>query len=675
LNFLNYLASRTSQNDPISDAGGSSLLNSSNQRDWIIAGIACCALAVSLYFLIRPDQYSERPTRKGGVAQIVGLQKDVRTKSDQELIWFPGKNEQKLDLGDSIFSGENSGAEIHMRDGTVFGLGPNSMITIRYSNGMKFANLEMGTFTLKVNGLVSFMVNGQLMTLEGNGTVTLNVEKQNPIPTLTIVSGDVRVKKELLSAREASRRELKGAKIATEAPVLLNNQKEYYHDWAVEDWFGRDGENWIRFSRPRSTVKGEIFLSWAGSSPVPLTIEHRGEGADFERIYEQQSNPAHLTEFFLGDNTVRITRDRSLFSEPYLFKVDASYALPAAQPLTSVSRLRQTFTGQAVSHLLKWRPVKEATGYLVEIARDSSFEDSSVVEHKVNSYALTTNTPGSNFIRIWAYDKTRRLGEPSFAWRTLTLAPSLPAPPRAPAAVEIPVTQVVQPPSPVPEPEPVSVLSEPLAKVAEKLNRWFNKGKIQIEGSTFSMYSTEQNRSGESAPVAGMFGLRWTKWIGNIGTEVAARLKTFGLNESGGQVKSMSGELRLYRRKTMVWPQFWFVRNYQASVMLGLEVYRNDNRTQSFVDGYEMIKAGFVFNIPAGERWETGGEILMGLTTDFSRKYELSGFLNYFLDKRWAIGGGYRVHLYEAQTSGNSPAPLPYREAFGEGFGLLKYHF
>ena len=48
------------------------------------------------------------------------MQSDVRTKYSQELIWFPGESEQKLDLGDSIFSGESSNAEIRMRDGTVF---------------------------------------------------------------------------------------------------------------------------------------------------------------------------------------------------------------------------------------------------------------------------------------------------------------------------------------------------------------------------------------------------------------------------------------------------------------------------------------------------------------------------------------------------------------------------
>ncbi len=127
-------------------------------------------------------------------------------------------------------------------------------------------------------------------------------------------------------------------------------------------------------------------------------------------------------------------------------------------------------------------------------------------------------------------------------------------------------------------------------------------------------------------------------------------MHTIGLNEAGRDVHSMSGEIRFYRRKTMVWPNFWFFKNYQAAWVLGAEVYRNNNGA-NFVDGYQLLKSGLSFNVPVANRWETGGEVLIGFTDDFSRKYELSGFLNYFVSKGWAFGAGYRVHMFEAQPA------------------------
>jgi len=421
-------------------------------------------------------------------------------------------------------------------------------------------------------------------------------------------------------------------------------------------------------------VAEALPLTWANGENVDLVLT--GDRPERKIVLKNQTNTAWLKELFIGENQARLTRDGGTWSEARIFKVIPRFNL--LPPVWTSSSAKVRLIGQSDAKFrLNWREVAGAKGYLVEESADSGFKSSNVRRQFESSYQVARLVAGEWFVRLWSFDEADRLSPPGEILRLETLPRLTPKP-----AVEMTPLAKHPPPAPVetplPEPavqaKPVSTLSVPLAKIGEQLNQWYNAGKLQFESSMFSMYSTAQTRAGEASPVAGMFGLRWTKWFGKVGAEVAARVRAMAFNETANEVNAMSAEVRIYRRKTMVWPQFWIFKNYQAAVLIGLEVYRNDN-DGLFSEGYQMLKSGFALNFPLGQTWETGGEALMGLTADFSRKYELSGFLNYFVAKRWALGVGYRAHMFEAQTKNSAPVALPYREAYGEGFGLIKYHF
>ncbi len=108
--------------------------------------------------------------------------------------------------------------------------------------------------------------------------------------------------------------------------------------------------------------------------------------------------------------------------------------------------------------------------------------------------------------------------------------------------------------------------------------------------------------------------------------------------------------------------------------MGGFEVYQNSGA--SLVSPrYELAKIGGSVLLPIGHSWDLGGEALYGYGFDQSTQYEINGKLLYYWDRRWFLGLGYRLRLFEAGSSASAPAALPDRETFEEAFGQVGYQF
>ncbi len=81
-------------------------------------------------------------------------------------------------------------------------------------------------------------------------------------------------------------------------------------------------------------------------------------------------------------------------------------------------------------------------------------------------------------------------------------------------------------------------------------------------------------------------------------------------------------------------------------------------------------------HFPVFRRWDTGGEILYGIGTDRSKKYEISGFLGYYLSMNATIGLGYRLYLFDAGSLLTSSSfGVPYREGGLEGSSYFRWSY
>ena len=98
-----------------------------------------------------------------------------------------------------------------------------------------------------------------------------------------------------------------------------------------------------------------------------------------------------------------------------------------------------------------------------------------------------------------------------------------------------------------------------------------------------------------------------------------------------------------------------------ASLIVGAESYHSATSSE-FESIYQILKLGGMLHIPS--------------TTDFSKKYELSGYVNYYINPRWTFGLGYRTQFFETQNPQDAPNGIyPYREAYGETFSQLRWNY
>lgn len=202
-----------------------------------------------------------------------------------------------------------------------------------------------------------------------------------------------------------------------------------------------------------------------------------------------------------------------------------------------------------------------------------------------------------------------------------------------------------------------------------------NQSMMLFEGSGMSMFSKEQISQGKTNPMAAMFGLRWQAWRGAHGFEGAAKTKVSTIDSTAdNDVSPMIVEASYRHRWEMVFNPFSQLKKSDFILIAGLESYKNSGQ-KLFSSGYDLFKVGFGLDFPIFSRFKTGGEVLYGVGLDTSKKYELTGNLIYSFNQTWSLGLGYRVHLFEAGSVAVSPLRLPYREGYGEGYSVLRWHY
>lgn len=206
------------------------------------------------------------------------------------------------------------------------------------------------------------------------------------------------------------------------------------------------------------------------------------------------------------------------------------------------------------------------------------------------------------------------------------------------------------------------------------LNKRYADSMLSLEGGGFTAYSQEQLSEGKQSPSAVAMGLRLMSWFGRSGFEGSFSTKVADISAPNGSVAPVDLEARYHYRFPLAWSPFSGLGSSQLSTILGFEYYRN-SAGGLFSPQYNMIKTGLAVKFPLMSRWDTGGELLYGYGLDASQKYEISGFVDYYLKPDWTLGVGYRAYVFQAGSDASSPLGVPYREALGEGYSVLRWAY
>lgn len=354
--------------------------------------------------------------------------------------------------------------------------------------------------------------------------------------------------------------------------------------------------------------------------------------------------------------TVNVTAPEKL-AAPEMPRVALNYNLFSDQP-----------------NFLVWRGPAGAQDFDVEVM-DESGEVIARKSSNKQKLPLKNLKPGVYSYRVTANDKWQRPGAPSVVKPFEVMAPP-PAPlavhepePEPPPALKERKTAAVEP-----EPTSTNIMQLEETPQGDFMNKLYGDSVLAVEGATFGLMSSEQTYQGSSVPYAATMALRGKHWSGSYGAEGVFKSKVFNYNSEGSRISPWGIEARVLRKWRTPWKWFSFLREAQLTAIAGGELYRNRGGGV-FSNGYELLKFGGGLEFPLWNRWATGGEVLYGYGLDASQKLEVSGFVNYFLRKQWALGMGYRVHFFDAGSLESSPGYVPYREGYLEGYSTIRYQY
>ncbi|MGZ5279016.1 MAG: hypothetical protein ACXWC9_03690, partial [Pseudobdellovibrionaceae bacterium] len=383
----------------------------------------------------------------------------------------------------------------------------------------------------------------------------------------------------------------------------------------------------------------QVRVQWTSAREITWTFKNAGE------VYFRARGVNELTEITAGGPVAKLTVIRPKRAEP---------------PRLAKDQI-QVYENDSVS--VAWEKSPEAKSYQVELVDPKG---QVIQRQKVtgSEWNWKAGPKGVYQARVSAYDKFGRQSDK--VSETQVLVNSKPVAKVAP---------------PIEKRKPANVDSTTSMKMDETgqqtfLNRNYPSSKIELVGAGFTMYSSEQISQNTEQPFALLMGLHVQHWFGDHGAEGFLKSKVMGVNKASSEAAPLQAELRYNYRWKMNWNFFSKLRESQLSAIVGYEMYRNASGGSVFASKYDLAKAGLGVAFPLFEKWDTGGEVLYGQGFDASTKFEISGFVNYYLRRDWSAGMGYRLHLFQAGSVDSAPSGgLPYREGFGEAYSVLRFHY
>lgn len=715
------------------------------------------------------SRHSQTPG--GELGHISSSKNDLRHKTASSIGWTTAADSQSLRIGDSLYAGADSSAEIDLQNGNRIMLSERSLIAFNEIDQRKVANLKEGVFKIHVDGEVNVAIDGQLTKISGeNSEVQINSSAgPGKKPTIRILKGAATLQKALsspvrLDARiSTAPQELQAAPVPeapkSPAPPSPSSVHPRPYAWRFDDLYEIDGAQLHEKPRPRR-VPHPVQLEWMFRENTPTTtyLQHT-HGTDFQGtgVSIIPALKHEIAEPFVGDNQWRISADQQTWSETQTFRIETFFSITA--PTSTEQHIKRNFDSPSV-RLAFFLDVKEgAEQVIVQAGLSPSFlagETRTSLSDRP-ALSLAFYRPGVYYYRFRSVGAAGELSDWSQTVTfTIRESPNLPAPDFAHRRYEGDIGQDIQISwSQVPasrgslfelytekgelvrstetsreglgirlsqpgryraivrsinelgrtsslsqaadimirNPQPPPIANDRLARAPARrpaspaplvqrerarvtatppVNSNFRLSRFSLEGAAASLQSSQQAGDGTEAPVAVTIGIRAKHWFGRHGAEFSLKSAMFGGNTAGSSLAPKQFESRYHWRYLGAAP-LGITREMQSSLFAGIELYRSAGG--AFSPSYDLVKFGTALEFPVANRWSTGGEILMGLGTDQSRKYEISGHIGFFQSRSWSAGLGYRIHLFEAGSLRSSPAELPFREGYTEGYSTLQFYY
>ncbi len=546
-----------------------------------------------------------------------------------------------------------------------------------------------------VNGTIKIAIAGKITEIRGNNSEVQVIIKSRKKPQIRLIQGSALLKNEsgatqILSQNlvtpltTVAERAPAEAEPATPPSIIESSLETVVHTDVLYDFYvNRNGQLKLRSQR-RSFVPHVVRLNWKTQGPVEHVYGQLADNADFSTsgaffTASSANSSAEFKHAYLGLNFYSLSADGKIWSEARPFSVVAE-SLNVAPPKIHLSTKKLYLdTGPGKISVKPEGESDELSYYIVDIAPDEKFRPEETRSFLTGHHGLILPFKAAQTLYMRARGVNADLQITSFSLVSkVEILEKSPPPPALPlklvkAVPSIPKILSLRKPTAT-ETATSSLKLEP--DITGFLNPNYLSSKLSFEGAAFTMYSQDQVEQGKANPTALMLGIRTMNWFDNQGVEASFKTKVSTISSSqASDVAPMQLEARYHHRWSLPFSPFSRLGSSQMSLFAGYEYYRNPQGGSLFSPRYDLLKAGLALSFPVDRRWDTGGELAYGYGLDQSQKYEISGYLSYYLQKNWSIGAGYRMHLFIAGSDESSPLGLPYREGFGEGYTVLRWHY
>lgn len=634
----------------------------------VLIGLSVVGLIVASLLLFNEDLYNRfiggsvhDDTSKPLMGIVTEKINDTRYKNSATILWVNARKKQNVRAGDSLFTGKDSRTHVELKNGNEMTLGQNTLVVF---NETKLMDLNMGNFRFKVDGKMELTVQGQPTTIEGNGSdIQIIIPKEKGAkPQVRLLRGEATVQ-----VQGKPRQALVPQKIET-LPIVVTEEA-------------------IR--KTASVLSDEPAVQ-----PQPVAVETPASAPIQRRL--------QLYDVFELKEDKSLT-PRVVISEEArnLLPLDESVSLTSSNP----QPIALDETGARVTLAAAGSPEMQGYVYEVSTEREFSAEKTRVKWNRDGNLQLRFANPGTFYYRVRGANQKTELTSASEPVEVVILPQEKVIAPVAeatevrklkPLTVRKPTAAESQKLSPMkiakPQPEkikkkiaqedqsiPASIRKPSAVPVAnnsakitleDKTNQSYSSSRIDFETGTFTVFSPDEKDVGRTNPYAYSLGIRSKHWFnGRSGFEGIARVKAGGLNETANGINPLDLEARYHYKLRSSW-----LGSTNFSLLTGFEVYRNIGRGY-FAQKYDLGKLGFAMDFPVGNRWDAGGDVVLGIGADQTKKYEAIGRLNYYFRKRYSLGVGYRLYLLEAGSDKTAPLDYPYKETWGEGFFVFRWHY
>lgn len=674
--------------------------SSFNKKDIALILLALLMFIGSITALVSPKFYNyvwnKGKTKDGEVVGFISTKKnDVRIRDEDSFTWNASWQDQKVNAGDSVFVANNSSSIVKLNNGDEVQINENSMVTFKSLQSAKIPDFTFGSFSLKLTQDTTISINGQITQFkasDANVKIELNEGQR---PKISLMSGQAQVAKlgeDYKDIKDSEKLELPYTYNnlyddgLAEASNISGNElanKDYSYTLKVCDIYTCDSQKITKRNQLPQKVNLDVDLSWSstGAKTTYIQIADNNNFTNSENIELPTFYKSYkVYDSYLNDNFYRFSVDNKNWSTTQAYRVNAQTLDIKAPEIYIPNKIiyKDSDQGQ-LNYIIQGRA--QFNDYIIEIYHRSL--NSEKLVHTLKTALLTNKIkilkPGKYYLRargVNSESQLSSLGQASYF--ELRGKKPKPKPKPKPQAKQIFLTDNKKlPDKKVALRQPTAVetaISQVWEKIVGSRNSSITKSKISLEGSGFTMFSSDQSSNGTEAPVALLLGLRIQHWMGQLGFGGSFRSKTFNISDSASTVTPTQIEARIAHR----WPLgFGFLGNHtsQVSIIGAFESYTNSSTNNDFASNYNLLKVGAGLDFPVFKNWDTGGELLFGQGLDGSNKFEVSGYVDYYLQNNLSLGGGYRVHLFEAGSTKSAPSTLPYREGFGEAYSTLRWHY